>query len=114
MLVTVGGVLKSELNTTWVGVTALSGLPLMVGGLSGLISVIISQFLGKRLLYLISSLLLLLSSFWTMHVTGNYGEFLVSRALSGLSWGIFEALVLTSVKDIYFVGGSAAHLATKC
>lgn len=103
-----------ELSTSWVGVTALTGLPIMLGGLAGLKSLIVSQVIGKRPVYLVSSLLLLLSAFWTMHVTGNYSEFLVSRALSGLSWGMFEPLVLLSVKDMYFVSTLLIFVTCRC
>lgn len=103
MLVSVGGVLKFELNTTWEGVAALTGLPIMLGGLFGLKTVIVSQMIGKRIPYLVSSTGLLLSAFWTMHVTGNYMEFMASRVISGICWGSFEALVVMSIKDMYFV-----------
>ncbi|CAG8952500.1 hypothetical protein HYFRA_00001247 [Hymenoscyphus fraxineus] len=103
MLVTVGGVLEAELTSSWEGVAALTGVPIILGGLFGLKSVIISRMIGKRTIYLLSSIGLLLSSLWTMHVTGNYKEFLISRAFSGICWGSFEALVVISIKDMFFM-----------
>ncbi|RDL38878.1 uncharacterized protein BP5553_03218 [Venustampulla echinocandica] len=103
MLVTVTSALVVELGTSYMGTTALTGLPLIVGAFAGLHSVALSHMTGKRLLYLISSVMLLLSAVWTMHIFGSYSQFMISRVLQGFAWGTFESLVLLSVKDMYFV-----------
>ncbi|KAG9231476.1 hypothetical protein BJ875DRAFT_382879 [Amylocarpus encephaloides] len=111
MLVTVGSVLRFQLDTNWIGITALTGLPIMLGGLAGLKSIAISQLIGKRLLYILSALLLLGSGYWTMHVTGSYAEFMMSRVLAGICWGTYETLINMSMKDIYFVHERSSRIA---
>lgn len=83
--------------------TALTGLPLILGAFSGLGSTILAQKVGKRGIYLASSLLLLAGAIWNMHVEQSYAQFMVSRLFQGVAWGAFESLVLTSFKDMFFV-----------
>ncbi|KAF4635629.1 hypothetical protein G7Y89_g2466 [Cudoniella acicularis] len=102
ILVTVGSVLATEFNVSYMSITALTGLPLIFGGLAGMKSVVLSQIWGKRAIYLVSSVVMLLAAVWNMHVFGSYGQFMVSRLFQGIAWGSFESLVLLSVKDMYF------------
>jgi len=103
ILVTVNGVIATELNSSYMAATALTGLPLIIGAFSGLGSTVLAQKVGKRGIYLGSSVLLLAGALWNMHVYQSYAQFMVSRILQGVAWGAFESLVLISVKDMFFV-----------
>lgn len=75
----------------------------MFGAFSSLKSQMLAQSIGKRGLLLGSSLLMLLSSIWTMHVVSSYAEFMISRILTGMAWGGIEGLMVGSINDIFFV-----------
>ena len=83
--------------------TALTGLPLIIGAFSGMGSTVLAQKVGKRGIYLTSSVLLLAGAIWNMHVEQSYAQFMVSRIFQGVAWGAFESLVLTSFNDMFFV-----------
>ncbi|TVY12696.1 putative MFS-type transporter protein, partial [Lachnellula arida] len=110
ILVTVNGVISTELNCSYMAATALTGLPLIIGAFSGLGSTILAQKVGKRGIYLASSLLLLGGAIWNMHVEQSYAQFMVSRLFQGIAWGAFESLVLTSFKDMFFVHQRPRHV----
>lgn len=103
IFVTVNAVVATELNVSYTGATALTGVPLILGALAGIKSQVLSQMIGKRAIYLVSSILMLLAAVWNMHVTSNYAEFMVSRIFQGIGWGAFEALVAGSINDLFFV-----------
>jgi nitrate/nitrite transporter NarK len=83
---------------------ALTGVPWIFGALSGLGSAILAQKIGKRGIYIVSAVLMLVGAIWNMHVYESYAQFMVSRLFQGISWGAYESLVLISVKDMFFVG----------
>lgn len=103
IFVTVASVMATEFNVSYMAITALTGLPMILGGLAGIKSVILAQMWGKRTMYLVSSLVMLLGAVWNMHIFESYAQFMVSRVIQGIAWGMFESLVLLSVKDMYFV-----------
>ena len=55
-----------------------------------------------RPVYLLSAILELTAAIWNATAT-SYGSLLGSRILYGLGLGAFEALVLATVGDIYYV-----------
>ena len=59
--------------------------------------------IGKRPVYLISTTLVLISSVWSALIKKDYGSFLAARIFSGLGSGAYEAIVLSTVGDLYFV-----------
>jgi nitrate/nitrite transporter NarK len=103
MFVTVNSVVATELNVSYSSAAALTGAPLIFGALTGVISQILSQTVGKRGIYLVSSIMMLLAAVWNMHVQGNYAEFMVSRIFQGIGWGAFEVLIAGSITDLFFV-----------
>ena len=103
MLVTVNAVVATQFNVSYMATTALTGLPIIFGALAGLQSQVLSQFVGKRAIYLASSIVMLLAVLWNMHVSGSYAQFMVSRLFQGLAWGAMEGLVGESVNDLYLV-----------
>jgi hypothetical protein len=103
MLVTVNAVIATEFSISYMAATALTGVPLIIGAFAAIGSQILSTFIGKRGIYLGSSVLLLIASLGNMHVFGSYGAFMVTRCLQGLAWGSFEGLVASSIDDLFFV-----------
>ena len=67
----------------------------------------LSQIIGKRLILIVSGFLMLVGVLWNMHVVKTYGWFMVSRVVQAVGWGASEALVLISVRDIFFVSGTS-------
>ncbi|TVY32048.1 putative MFS-type transporter, partial [Lachnellula occidentalis] len=109
VLVTVNGVIATEFNCSYMAATALTGLPLIIGAFSGLGSTVVAQKLGKRGVYLASSVLLLAGAIWNMHVGQSYAQFIVARCFQGVAWGAFESLVLTSFEDMFFMKVHQRH-----
>jgi nitrate/nitrite transporter NarK len=103
MLVTVNGVVATEFNVSYMATTALTGLPMIVASVAGLGAGVLAQVIGKRVVYLVSGVLMLAAMLWNMHVMESYAQFMASRIFQGVGWGATEALVLGSIKDIYFV-----------
>ena len=58
---------------------------------------------GKRHLYLLGNILLIISSAWGGASGRNYTSLLWARILQGVALAPFEALVNASVGDLYFV-----------
>jgi Na+/melibiose symporter-like transporter len=103
MLVSVNAVVATEFSVSYMAATALTGLPLIIGALAATGSQILSTFVGKRGIYLGSSVVLLVAALGNMHVFGSYGAFMFTRCLQGLAWGSFEGLVASSIDDLFFV-----------
>ena len=59
--------------------------------------------IGKRPVYLISTAFFLISGVWSSLIEKDYGSFFGARFISGLGLGAYEAIVLSSVGDLYFV-----------
>ncbi|KUJ10491.1 MFS general substrate transporter [Mollisia scopiformis] len=110
MFVTVNAVIATELNSSYTGAAALTGVPLIIGAMTGVKSQILSQTIGKRGIYLVSSIVMLLAAVWNMHVTSSYAEFMISRIFQGMGWGAFEALVGGSINDLFFVHERSARM----
>ncbi len=103
MLVTVNAVVATELNVSYMSATALTGIPLIIGALFGIKSQILAQCIGKRTIYLASTIMMLLAAVGNMHVESSYAEFLITRIFQGMGWGAFEALVPGSISDMFHV-----------
>ena len=114
MLVTVNGVIATEFNVSYVAATALTGLPMIVAALTGLGSGVLAKIIGKRAIYLLGGVLMLLSVIWNMHVMESFAQFMASRIFQAVGWGATEALVLESIRDIYFVGLFNAQISQSC
>ncbi|KAL5318249.1 hypothetical protein ACEPPN_013308 [Leptodophora sp. 'Broadleaf-Isolate-01'] len=102
-LVTVNSVIASEMSVDYMSATALTGAPIMFGAFAALTSQMLSHSFGKRGIYLGSSLLMLIGALWNMHVYDSYAQFMVARIFQGIGWGMFEALISSSISDMFFV-----------
>ncbi|KAK4574964.1 hypothetical protein LTR86_000814 [Recurvomyces mirabilis] len=65
---------------------------------------------GKRPVYVLCSIILLIVSIWGA-VADNYGSFLGSRVLGALGMAPYEVLVQATISDLYFVHERATRLA---
>lgn len=69
----------------------------------------LSQVIGKRIIFIVSGLLMLVGVLWNMHAVMTYSWFMVSRVLQAVGWGASEGLVLISIRDIFFVSASSVY-----
>ncbi|KAL8642708.1 MAG: hypothetical protein Q9228_000638 [Teloschistes exilis] len=81
----------------------LTGYHLCGVGVAGLIFVASARIWGKRHLYLLGTVLIIVSSAWGGAAGKNYASLLWARVVQGIGLAPFEALVNASVGDLYFV-----------
>ena len=81
----------------------LTGYHLCGVGVAGFIFVASARIWGKRHLYLLGTILIIISSAWGGAVGKNYASLLWARVIQGVGLAPFEALVNDSVGDLYFV-----------
>ncbi|CZT09627.1 uncharacterized protein RAG0_14322 [Rhynchosporium agropyri] len=109
VFVTVNSVIASETSVDYMSATALTGAPIIFGAFAALKSQMLSHSFGKRGIYLGSSILMLIGALWNLHVYGSYAQFMVSRIFQGIGWGMFEALISSSIADMFFVHERSAR-----
>ncbi len=103
--------LSLYLRTTFTDVALLTGYHLCGVGVAGWLFVASARVWGKRHLYLLGNVLLIVSSVWGGASGRNYNSLLWARVFQGVALAPFEALVNASVGDLYFVHVSS--LATR-
>ncbi len=103
LFVTVNAVIATQLSVSYTGATALIGAPLIFGACSGVLSRMLSKTIGKRGIYLVASVLMLVATMWNMHVYSNYAAFMASRVFQGIGWGAVEGLMAESISDVFQV-----------
>ncbi|KAG7007107.1 hypothetical protein G7Y79_00011g030050 [Physcia stellaris] len=81
----------------------LTGYHLCGVGIAGLLFVASARVWGKRHLYLLGTILIIISSAWGGASGSNYKSLLWARIIQGVGLAPFEALVNASVGDLYFV-----------
>lgn len=90
-------------DTSYASVAALTAAPLIVSAFSGLACVAAAKVVGKRPVYLVSAALLFVGSAWGTRVAGSFAQCMAARVFQGVGWGAFDALVLGSIYDTFFV-----------
>ena len=80
-----------------------NGYHLCVFGLAGFLFVASAIVWGKRHLYLLGTILIIVSSAWGGASGHSYKSLLWARIIQGVGLAPFEALVNASVGDLYFV-----------
>lgn len=80
-----------------------TGYHLLGVGLAGFLFVASARVWGKRHLYLLGTVLIIVSSAWGGSTKHNYKSLLWARIIQGVGLAPFEALVNASVGDLYFV-----------
>ena len=84
-------------------IALLTGYNLLGVGVAGFIFVASARVWGKRHLYLLGTLLIVIGSAWGGSTGTNYTSLLWARIIQGVGLAPFEALVNASVGDLYFV-----------
>lgn len=80
-----------------------TGYHLLGVGVAGFFFVASARVYGKRHLYLLGTVLIIVSSVWGGASGTNYKSLLWARIFQGVGLAPFEALVNASVADLYFV-----------
>lgn len=52
---------------------------------------------------LIGALLLFAGSTWNLKIGTNYAQFMVARAITGIGWGMIDAVIQDAVGDLFSV-----------
>lgn len=86
-------------------------MPLILSAITGVISVVVSRTIGKRIVYLVSAIFMLVGSIYNMHVGLSFAQFVGARALQGIGMGAFNTIPLASIQDMYFVS-PIEHIST--
>lgn len=102
-LITVNSVLAERLVVSYVAVSALTGVPLMLSAVTGLASCTVSKVWGRRPVYLVSATLVFIGLVWNTKITTSYAQFMTARIFQGLGWGAFDTMLMGSIMDTYFV-----------
>ncbi|KAK5173389.1 uncharacterized protein LTR77_002070 [Saxophila tyrrhenica] len=84
-------------------IALLTGWHLLGVGISGFIFVASARVFGKRHLYLLGTIIIVISSAWGGASNHNYKSLVAARVFQGVGLAPFEALVNASVGDLYFV-----------
>jgi hypothetical protein len=82
---------------------ALTGAPLMLSALSGLLALTVSRLWGRRPVYLACATAMFVGSIWAVNDRGSFGQLMAARMFQGLGWGAFDTIVVTSLQDTFFV-----------
>jgi MFS family permease len=104
LYVTTNSVIATQYSSSYMAVTAFTGIPFIIAAISSIGSTMLSQIIGKRIIFVVSGFLMLVGVLWNMHVFMTYSWFMVSRVMQAVGWGASEGLVMISVRDIFFVG----------
>jgi len=90
-------------GTSFTQIALLTGYHLCGVGVAGFLFVASARVWGKRHLYLLGNILLIISSAWGGASGHSYKSLLWARIFQGVALAPFEALVNASVGDLYFV-----------
>ena len=103
LLSTVNGVVQKEFDLPILKIENLSSYPLLAAGVSCVFASVLARMIGKRPIYIFSTTILLMTVIWSGAIGDSYDSFFAARFISGLGLGSYEALVLSSIGDMYFV-----------
>ncbi|KAG4443682.1 hypothetical protein IFR05_000868 [Cadophora sp. M221] len=97
------GILAATFNTSLTNIALLNGSLIMGLGVSSYLCAALATVYGKRLIYVSTQLLLVVSTCWAAG-SSSYASLATARAFQGLGMGCFYALAGTaSINDIFFV-----------
>ena len=94
--------LSLHFERDFTGIALLTGFHLCGVGVAGVLFVASARVWGKRHLYLLGTVLIVVASAWG-GASKSYKSFLWARIIQGVGVAPFEALVNASVGDLYFV-----------
>ena len=104
LLSTVNGVVTKEFDLPIMKIENLSSYPLLAAGVSCVFASVLARMIGKCPIDIASTTILLITMIWSATIGDNYDSFFAARFISGLGLGSYEALVLSSIGNMYFVG----------
>ena len=90
-------------DTNFTQMALATGYHLLGVGVAGFLFVASARVYGKRHLYLLGTILIIISSAWGGASGTNYKSLVWARIIQGVGLAPFEALVNSSVGDLYFV-----------
>ena len=102
LLSTVNGILAQEFGLPIEKIENLSSYPLLASAVTCAIASILARIVGKRPIYVASTSILLVTCIWSASIRKNFNSFFAARLISGIGLGSYEALVLSSIGDMYF------------
>lgn len=103
MFITVHSDVALANGVSYTAAVALTGVPLCVSALTGMLSLVVAKVYGKRPIYLASTLFMFIGTMWGMYVMNSFSQNMASRVFQGIGWGAFDTLVLGSLQDTFFV-----------
>jgi len=109
IFVTVNVQLAQTFQVSYTAAAALTGVPLILSSATGFLSLVASRICGKRPVFLVSLLLVFVGAIWNTNVGSSFGQCMAARVFQGLGWGAFDALVLGSIQDTYFVSACSPY-----
>jgi MFS family permease len=95
-------VMVRQWNSDLTSTALLTGYHLCGVGVAGILFVSSARVWGKRHLYILGTVLLVVSSAWA-GAAQSYRSLLWARIIQGVAVCPFEALVNSSIGDLYFV-----------
>lgn len=101
--------LALNFHTDFTRIALLTGYYLLGVGVGGVIFVASARVWGKRHLFLLGSILVILSSVWA-GASKSYKSILWARIFQGIATAPFEALINAVVGDLYFTHVSLLQL----
>lgn len=97
------GIVAQTFHTSLTHITLLNGSLVLALGVSCYVSSVISDLWGRRFIFLLTSVMLVITSIWAA-VGQSYESLLAARVFQGLSMGPFFSLAGTScVNDVFFL-----------
>ena len=84
-------------------IALLTGYHLLGVGVAGFLFVASARVWGKRHLYLLGTVIIIISSIWGGYSKNSYTSLLWARVFQGVGLAPFEALVNASVGDLFYV-----------
>ncbi|KAL8776656.1 MAG: hypothetical protein Q9194_003019 [Teloschistes cf. exilis] len=99
----VNGVVQTEFQLPILKIENLSSYPLLASGIACVFASVLARVVGKRPIYVFSTTILLVTVVWSAAIGTDYDSFFAARFISGSGLGAYEALVLSSIGDLYFV-----------
>lgn len=84
-------------------VALLTGYHLLGVGLAGILCVPTARIWGKRHLFIIGNILMIVSTAWAGGSKGNWRSLVAARVFQGFALAPFEALVNACVGDLFFM-----------
>ena len=102
--------LSLHFERDFTGIALLTGYHLCGVGVAGVLIVASARVWGRRHLYLLGAVLIIIAAAWGGAAT-SYKSFLWARIIQGIAVAPFEALVNASVGDLYFVHQRGTRMA---